>query len=97
MISGEIIQLNHPIRFSRLHPLRDIPLNNIDVPILILSASPTPDYQDKPKRHHLQHDMVAEYNRNSKKKPSSWHQTYPNSRHLTTRPTPTGDTGTTKN
>ena len=66
MIRGEVVQLNCPMRFLRLHQYHDIPLNNVDISIPIVSppASPTPDPQDKQKRHRLQHDMVAEYNQN---------------------------------
>ena len=52
---GEVVQLNCPMRFLRLHQYRDIPRNNINIPIQIVSppASHTPDNQEKRKRHRL--------------------------------------------
>ena len=88
MTRGEVVQLNCPMQFLRLHQYCDIPRNNINIPIPIVSppASPTPDNQDIQKRHCLKQNMVAEFNNNLIVKSRPWRPTYPNSRHLTTKP-----------
>ena len=52
MARGEDIQLNSPMRFLHLNPYRDIPQNNITLPIQVASphTSSTPTTQEQRKR-----------------------------------------------
>ena len=55
MTRGEVVQLNSPMRFLRLHQYRDIPRNNINIPIQVVSspASPTPTTQEQRQKQRL--------------------------------------------
>ena len=88
MTRGEVVQLNRPMRFLRLHQYRDIPRNNINIPIQVVSphTSPTPTNQEQRKRHRLKQKMIAEFNNNLIINSRPWRPTYPNSYHLTTQP-----------
>jgi hypothetical protein len=88
MTRGEVVQLNSPMRFLRLHQYRDIPRNNINIPIQVVSphASPTPTTQEQRKRQRLKQKMVDEFNNNLILKSRPWRPTYPGSYHLTTKP-----------
>ena len=91
MTRGEVIQLNSPMRFLHLNPYRDIPRNNITLPIQVVSphTSSTPTNHEQRKRQRLKQKMVDEFNNNLILNSKPWRPTYPGSYHLTTKPATT--------